>query len=58
MRVVFRVDSSFQIGTGHVMRCLCLAYQLQKRGSEVWFICRNHAGNMIDKIRAMGFLVV
>ena len=57
MRVVFRVDASLQIGTGHVRRCLTLAQALKENGSTVDFICRKHVGNLINKIRSTGFNV-
>jgi len=57
MRVVFRVDASLQMGTGHVMRCLTLADKLKENGAEVSFICRKHKGNLIRKIRLSGFNV-
>ena len=49
MRVIFRVDASLQMGTGHVMRCLTLAQVLKENGADVEFICRKHKGNLIDK---------
>jgi len=57
MRVVFRVDASLQMGTGHVMRCLTLADALQKQGSEISFICREHKGNLIKYIEKKGYVV-
>ena len=45
MEIVFRVDASSQIGTGHVARCLTLAELLQKNGANCRFICREHEGN-------------
>ena len=56
MNTVFRVDSSIQIGAGHVMRCLTLAKELKKNG-KVQFICRNRKGNLINKIESEGFKV-
>lgn len=55
MKVVFRVDASLQIGTGHVMRCLTLADVLAERGAECHFICRVHPGNLIDLVRSKGY---
>lgn len=55
MKVVFRVDASLQIGTGHVMRCLTLADVLAERGAECHFICRVHQGNLIDLVRSKGY---
>ena len=55
MNIVFRCDASLQIGTGHVMRCLTLAEMLKNQGNECYFICRNHTGNLIDKIQQSGF---
>lgn len=57
MRVIFRVDASLQMGTGHVMRCLTLADALQKQGCEVSFICREHKGNLIKYIEKKGYVV-
>lgn len=57
MHIVFRVDASLQMGTGHVMRCLTLADALQKQGSEVSFICREHNGNLIKYIENKGYIV-
>lgn len=51
MNVVFRVDASRQIGTGHVMRCTTLADVLVSRGVDVSFICRAHEGNLIAWLR-------
>jgi len=57
MKVIFRVDASLQMGTGHIMRCLTLAQALKEKGANVEFICRKHEGNLIDKIRSNGFVV-
>jgi len=56
-KILFRVDASLHIGTGHVMRCLTLAQTLKLRGAECLFICRAHEGNLIDYIKAQGFSV-
>lgn len=58
MNIVFRVDSSFEIGTGHVVRCLTLARQLTNRGVKSIFICRDHNGNLIPLIIKNGFEVI
>lgn len=55
--VVFRVDSSLQIGIGHVMRCLTLADALCERGAKSTFICRPHDGHLLDLIRQRGHTV-
>lgn len=57
MRVAFRADASVKSGSGHVMRCLTLAEELRGQGAECSFICKEHDGNLINKIRAMGFPV-
>ena len=48
---IFRVDSSYKIGTGHVMRCLNLARVFINYGIKVIFICRNLKGNLINLIK-------
>ena len=50
-----RVDSSEQIGSGHLMRCLTLAARLRKDGAEVHFICRDLSGNLNHLVREQGF---
>ncbi len=58
MRVTFRTDASIDIGNGHVMRCLALASELRERGSTCIFVCRLHEGNLVEKIKNIGFDVV
>ena len=57
MRIVFRVDASIQMGTGHVMRSLTLADALKNQGAECYFICRKHPGNLIGLITQRGYHV-
>lgn len=57
MNITFRTDSSTQIGTGHVMRCLTLANALKEQGAHCQFICREHDGHIIEHIERQGFTV-
>lgn len=57
--VVFRVDASTQIGSGHVMRCLTLAQRLRKEEhARVLFVMRELSGNLIDVAQKRGFGVL
>lgn len=58
MIVAFRVDASFQIGTGHVMRCLTLADDLRSKGVKIVFVCRKHPGHLDYTIKAQGYEVI
>jgi UDP-2,4-diacetamido-2,4,6-trideoxy-beta-L-altropyranose hydrolase len=58
MQVAFRVDSSLQIGTGHVMRCLTLADALRERGAKCSFVCRPHTGHLLDMIKQRGHMTI
>tara|TARA_A100001015_G_scaffold133674_1_gene148327 strand:- start:2406 stop:3956 length:1551 start_codon:yes stop_codon:yes gene_type:complete len=58
MNVVFRVDSSSKIGTGHVIRCKTLARALKKKGCEVLFISRDHNGNISKNLSDEGYEVL
>ena len=49
--ICFRVDSSNSIGSGHVMRCLTLAHELNRKKIPVAFICCEHPGNLISHIK-------
>jgi len=55
VKVVIRADASLYMGTGHIMRCLTLAKELEKQGAEIEFICRAHVGNLIELIEQQGF---
>ncbi len=55
MHIFIRVDSSVEIGYGHVMRCLTLSEELKKQGAKVTFITRNHKGNLNNLIISKKF---
>lgn len=57
MNIVFRVDASFEIGSGHVMRCLVLAHKFREIGIESWFICREYEGSLCELIESHRFYV-
>jgi UDP-2,4-diacetamido-2,4,6-trideoxy-beta-L-altropyranose hydrolase len=57
MNIVFRVDASQSIGSGHVMRCLVLAKAIQNKDTKVIFITRNHIGNLNQLISSKGYEV-
>jgi len=50
MNIVFRVDSSVKIGSGHLMRCLTLSQELKRNNHEISFVCRELEGNLISLI--------
>jgi UDP-2,4-diacetamido-2,4,6-trideoxy-beta-L-altropyranose hydrolase len=57
MNLVVRVDSSYHIGSGHVMRCLTLAEFLRENRWTASFICRDLPGNLTGLLKERGFPV-
>ncbi len=53
--IFIRCDSSTEIGTGHVFRCLALAKQLKQLGHNVEFVCKDLPGNISGTIEANQF---
>ena len=58
MRVIFRVDSSGEIGFGHLSRCINLAEELRTRGNDVTFVCRDLVGAGISSLEERLFRTV
>jgi len=55
MEIVFRVDASVQIGTGHFMRCLTLADELIQRGAQIRFVSRYLPEYLANLLEAKGY---
>lgn len=58
MNIVIRTDASIEIGSGHVMRCLTLARQLERHGAKVTFFCRSFEGNSLTYLKEQGISVL
>lgn len=55
MNFTFRVDSSLDIGSGHIMRTLTLARFLRGYGHHCVFICRDLTHHLGDLVAGEGF---
>lgn len=53
-KIVFRVDASDQIGTGHLMRCMVLADRFSADGACVRFVSQSMPVHLIDLIKSRG----
>ena len=58
MNIIFRVDASVFIGSGHLMRCLTLAERLRANDFNVAFVCMDLPGAMFELIDSKKFRVV
>tara|TARA_B100001057_G_scaffold231301_1_gene231553 strand:+ start:5967 stop:7709 length:1743 start_codon:yes stop_codon:yes gene_type:complete len=54
-KVVIRADSSIDIGSGHIVRCINLANELNNIGWEVHFLTNSLKGNLNYLIKKNGF---
>lgn len=57
MNIIIRTDSSSTIGSGHMMRCLTLAVELQEQEMHVSFICNALPGTLGQLAAGQGFPV-
>ena len=48
---LFRTDASFEIGSGHIIRCRNLARELASLGGEIFFITKDLKGNLINLLK-------
>lgn len=55
MNICIRVDSSHEIGVGHIYRCISFAKKLRNDGHQCFFITRSFHGNRSDLIELNGF---
>ncbi len=54
-QIFIRCDSSYEIGGGHMVRCLALAEQFREAGLESHFLCKDFAGSAHSLAIEQGF---
>ena len=57
MYVAFRVDSSLEIGFGHISRCLNLANQLKEHGYKSIFVINSNNNLVTNLIKKNNHIV-
>lgn len=57
MHVVFRTDASYEVGIGHMMRCLTLANFLRSKGARCRFVCGTSSLDFIYLLQQLNFQV-
>ena len=57
IKVLFRVNSSYNLGSGHLSRCIALAEELDSR-SEIYFLCEDLPGNNNDWVLQKGLNLI
>lgn len=58
LNIAFRTDAGYEIGHGHLVRCLTLARILRESGARVTFVCRPLDGLPRGLIEDSGFSLV
>lgn len=58
MKVLFRADSSLEVGSGHAQRCLALATALAAKGASCVFAARDLPGNANALIGGAGHSLI
>ncbi|MEM7702477.1 MAG: UDP-2,4-diacetamido-2,4,6-trideoxy-beta-L-altropyranose hydrolase [Pseudomonadota bacterium] len=58
MKVLFRVDASQKMGTGHICRSLALAHALRAQGQDVAFVTRALGLDSKGVVESEGFRVI
>jgi UDP-2,4-diacetamido-2,4,6-trideoxy-beta-L-altropyranose hydrolase len=58
MNLLIRADANFNIGTGHVMRCLALAQAWRDRGGDATFLGQHQSDSLRQRISSEGFALV
>ena len=57
MKVAIRVDGSWDIGSGHLVRCATLAKGLREHGAEIIFLCRKLDSRSCEFLESKGLSV-
>ncbi|KQL48733.1 hypothetical protein AN963_02735 [Brevibacillus choshinensis] len=57
MKIAFRVDAGYELGAGHVIRCVTIADELKSRGHSIIFISRENPGHYCEYIQKNGYFV-
>jgi len=52
-----RADGPFEIGTGHITRCIAIAEELKNSFTKIIFLTKKSTGDLIDVIEKSGFEV-